>query len=844
MNRVTAMKVIWKALALISAVAAGASLRAGDPQVASGSSEKPAVSVAASRNAARAQAALTQYCLTCHNEKLRTAGMALTAADWNDIPGHAQLWEKVVRKLRTKTMPPANLPRPDQAGYDALASYIEEQIDAAAAAHPDPGHTEPVHRLNRTEYQNAIRDLLALDVDGSALLPADDQSYGFDNVAGVLKMSPTLLERYMGAAREISRLAVGTSKQPPLEETVRLRSDLSQYEQIEGLPFGTRGGAAVEYNFPQDGEYVIKSELLDLFAGAQVKELHQLEVSVDGERVKVFTLTPRRPPANRNSQDNKGQAAEKDKPSPDKPSPEDLQALGFGGKPPEFEVRVPVKAGPRVVTVTFVKKTSALSESVRQPFSRPHGEGDYLMYEPHLGTVTIVGPFNPQGAHNTPSRERIFTCYPSQPAQETACAKEILSMLARRAYRRPVGDAEVSGLLGFYNEGRAEAGFDAGIERALRAILVSPDFLYRVEMPSQMAAAKGAMSPLSDLELASRLSFFLWSSMPDDELIRAASQGKLSDPSVLQQEVHRMLKDERSAALAANFAGQWLRLRNVLGQEPDDVLFPNFNDNLRHDFVKETELFFRSIVKENRSVMDLLTADYSFMNERLAAFYGVPNVHGNYFRRVTLPDPNRRGLLGQASILMVTSYSDRTSPVGRGKWILENVLGAPPPPKPANVPDLKENGANGQFLSMRERMEQHRANPACAGCHARMDPVGYAMENFDAVGRWRTVAENGQVIDATGALPDGTKFNGPAELRTLLAKSPEEFITVVSEKLFVYALGRGLEYYDAPTIRQMVRSASHDNYSFESLVLALVKSTPYTHKSSPPLLTAKERGNR
>jgi hypothetical protein len=833
------MKVTWKAIAFISALGAGAFLRGGDPQAGSGNSGKPAANLAGPKNAARAAATLNQYCLTCHNEKLRTAGLALANTDLNDIPGRAEIWEKVIRKLRTKTMPPAGLPRPDQAGYDALASYLEEQIDAAAAAHPNPGHTEPVHRLNRTEYQNAIRDLLALDVEGGALLPADDQSYGFDNVAGVLKMSPTLLERYMGAAREISRLAVGTSKVAPAEGTVRLRSDLSQYDQLEGLPFGTRGGTAIEYNFPQDGEYVIKAELLDLFAGAQVKEPHQLEVSIDGERVKVFTLAPRRPPANRYSQENKGQAQDTKAQAP--LSPEELQALGFGGKPPEFEVRVPIRAGPRVVTVTFVKKTSALAESVRQPFSRPHGEGDYLMYEPHLGTVSIVGPFDPQGAHDTPSRQRIFTCYPSSPSQETACAREILSTLARRAYRRPVGDAEITGLLGFYNEGRAEAGFDAGIERALRAILVSPNFLYRIEMPSLKTAANSAVSPLSDLELASRLSFFLWSSTPDDELIQAASQGKLRDPSVLRQQVHRMLNDGRSAALAANFAGQWLRLRNVLGQEPDDVLFPNFNDNLRHDFVRETELFFGSIVKESRSVLDLLTADYSFMNERLAAFYGVPNVHGNYFRRVTVPDQNRRGLLGQASILMVTSYSDRTSPVGRGKWILENVLGAPPPPKPANVPDLKENGTNGQFLSMRERMEQHRANPACAGCHARMDPLGFAMENFDAVGRWRTVAENGQVIDASGALPDGTKFNGPAELRTLLAKSPEQFVTVLSEKLFVYALGRGLEYYDAPTIRQMVRSASHDNYSFDSVVLALVKSVPFTLKSGPPLLAAQER---
>ncbi len=793
-------------------------------------------------SAASAQATLTHYCLTCHSEKLHTAGLALSSADLNDVPGKAQTWEKVIRKLRTKTMPPAGAPRPDDAAYNALASYLENKIDEAAAAHPNPGYTEPVHRLNRTEYQNAIRDILILDVDGSALLPADDQSYGFDNIAGVLKMSPTLLERYLGAAREISRLAIGTSKQAPVEETVRLRSDLSQYDQIEGLPFGTRGGTAVKYTFPQDGEYVIKAELLDLFAGAQVREAHQLEVAIDGERVKVFTLAPRRPMARPAPQDKTQTQAQGKAPEPPQLSPEELQALGFGGKPPEFEVRVPVKAGPRLVTVTFVKKTSALAESIRQPFSRPHGEGDYLLYEPHLGAVTIAGPFNAQGAHDTPSRERVFSCHPSDPSQETPCARQILTSLARRAYRRPVRDAEITGLLAFYNEGHANGGFEAGIERALRAILVSPDFLYRVETPSLKASSTTSVSPLSDLELASRLSFFLWSSIPDDELIQVASQGQLHDPAVLEQEVRRMLKDPRSSALAVNFAGQWLKLRNVLGQEPDDVTFPNFNDNLRHDFVKETELFFGSIVRENRSVLDLLGADYSYLNERLAEFYGISNVHGNYFRRVTLSDPNRRGLLGQASILMVTSLSNRTSPVGRGKWILENVLGTPPPPKPANVPDLKDHGSSGQLLSLRERMEQHRANPACAGCHAQMDPLGFAMENFDAVGRWRTIAENGQTIDASGVLPDGTKFNGPGELRRLLVKSPDQFVTVVAEKLFVYALGRGLEYYDEPTIRQMVRGASRDNYSFASLILELVKSASFTERSSKPQLTANERG--
>lgn len=839
MRKFAAINLVLNCLALASGAVG---LRAAQL----GSSGNPPAPAQTAVSAAKPRAARTleKYCLTCHNEKVRTANLAVSVADLGNVPARTETWEKVIRKLRTKTMPPAGVPRPDQADYDALASYLENEIDSAAAAHPSLGQTEAVHRLNRTEYQNAVRDILALDIDAEALLPADDQSYGFDNIAGVLKMSPTLLERYMGAAREISRLVVGASMVPTSAESFRLRSDLAQYEQLDGLPFGTRGGAAIHYNFPQDGEYVIKAELLDLFSGPSVKETHQLEIAIDGERVKVFTLAPRgrgmvRPPQETAKA---GDPVKPPQSAPQQPTPEELQALGYGGKPPEFQVRVPVKAGPRVVTATFIKKTSALAESIRQPFDRPHGEGDYLMYEPHLGTVTITGPFDPKGVHDTPSRRRVFVCNPSTPAEETPCARRILAALARRAYRRPVTDSEVAVLLNFYNEGRSSGTFDAGIERALRALLVSPDFLYRVETDS----AKGTpVSRLSDLELASRLSFFLWSSVPDDELIDVASRGKLKDPAVLEAQVKRMLRDERSSALAANFAGQWLRLRNVTGAFPNDALFPNFSDNLRRDFVKETELFFGSIVKENRSIMDLLTANYTFLNETLAKFYGISTVHGNEFRRVTLTDPSRFGLLGKASILTATSYANRTSPVGRGKWILENILGAPPPPKPANVPDLPENGTSSKPHSVRELMVQHRANPACAGCHSRMDPLGFALENFDAVGRWRTISESGEKIDASGVLPDGTKFNGPAELRAVLEKSPEQFVTVVTEKLLVYALGRGLEYQDAPTIRQIVRRSADSNYSFDSLLIGLVKSMPFTmRQSSAPLLAAGAKENR
>ena len=749
---------------------------------------------------------LDQYCVRCHNAKLQSGGLALHEIDPAQAAVHADVWEKVVRKLRTGSMPPAGQRRPDRGTMEAVAASLESVIDSNLVAHPKPGRTEALHRLNRTEYQNAIRDILALDIDAAALVPADDQSYGFDNIAGVLKMSPTLLERYMGAAREVSRLAVGFSKIAPTAETFRLKSDLSQYNQLAGLPSGTRGGAAVQYTFPQNGEYVIRVEMLDLFSGAQIKEPHTLEISIDGRQVQLFKLG----------------ASKKLDSDPNSDAYQSLDGL---------QVRVPVKAGPRVVSATFIKKTDALAETVRKPFARPHGEGDFLLYEPHIGTVTISGPFNASPAQDTPSRQRLFVCYPKTDVEAAPCAKRIVSTLARRAYRRPVTEAEVDRLLGFYSAARAQRGFDAGIEKAVQALLVSPSFLYRVERDP--ATATGPYR-LSDLELASRLSFFLWSSVPDDTLLDLASAGKLNEPAALGREVRRMLKDPRAEALATNFAAQWLRLRNLSGALPDDVIFPNFTDNLRQDFVTETERFFQSIVAENRGVMELLTADYTFVNERLAKHYKIPGVYGTDFRRVPLSDPNRRGLLGQASVLTATSYSDRTSIVGRGKWILENVLGTPPPPPPPNVPALTENGVNGrQVLSMRERMTAHRANPVCASCHSNMDPLGFALDNFDAVGRWRARAEGGQPIDASGGLADGSKFNGPAELRAVLARNPEQFVSVVAEKLLIYALGRGLETSDASAIRRMVRGAAASQYSFSSLVEGLVKSVPFQMRDAP-----------
>ncbi len=748
-------------------------------------------------------ALLRRYCLTCHTQRSMERGtvpVELESADLESVPDQAEIWEKVIRKVRTGTMPPLGRPRPDAAAADRLAAWLEIEIDRAAAASPNPGRTVPLHRLNRTEYQNAVRDLLDLDVDAAALVPADDQSYGFDNIAGVLKVSPTLLERYMNAARHISRLAVGASPMAPTGETFRIVSDLSQYGHQDGLPFGTRGGLSVSYNFPRDGEYDIELAMLDLFAGAPIREPHQLEVSVDGERVALFPLAP--------------------------VDPERDQGAAYNTGPEDLRVRVPVAAGPRTVTATFIRKTGALAESLRQPFDRPHGEGDYLLYAPHLGTLTITGPFDETGIEDTPARRRIFVCQPGNAAEEAPCARQILSSLARRAYRRPVTGRDLAPLVAFYEQGRMAGGFEAGIERALRALLVSPDFLFRV-VSDPPGAEPGTPYRLSGLELASRISFFLWSSLPDDELLAVAEAGGLEDPAVVEAQVRRMLADPRSEALARNFAGQWLRLRNISGALPSDVLFPDFGESLRQDFVRETELFFDSILREGRGVTDLLTADHTFLNERLARHYGIPGVYGSDFRRVSLADGNRRGLLGQGSILTVTSYPDRTSPVGRGKWVLENVLGTPPPPPPPNVPELEPAEDTGRVLAMRERMEQHRENPVCASCHRVMDPLGLALENFDAIGRWRGHMPGGSAIDASGTMPDGTAFDGPAELRGLLVRDREQFATVVTEKLLIYALGRGIEYYDAPAVRRIVRGSAADDYGLASLVVGVVQSTPF-----------------
>ncbi len=749
---------------------------------------------------------LDRYCVACHDDRLRTGGLSLEGLDLADVAAEAAVWEKVVAKLRAGAMPPRPRPRPDRAAYDGFRAWLETELDRAAAADPRPGRTEALHRLSRTEYRNVVRDLLGLDVDVSGLLPADDTSYGFDNVAGVLGVSPTLMERYLAAARKISRLAVASPVPSPIAETFRIPSDQGQDGHVAGLPFGTRGGMVVDFNFPEDAEYVI-SAVPD---GPLYVEPHELEITLDGERLEVFTVGRALEPGER-----RGQYAEAD----------------------AREVRVRVGAGPHRVGAAFLRKTAAEQERTRKLYRRPftgEGSGGDSRYQPYLDRVTITGPFESRGARpavDTPSRARIFVCEPGDgAASAAACAAEIMANLARRAFRRPVTAEDVDRLLAFYEQGAAGGGFDAGIELALRRLLVSPEFLFRiVEDPPGLPP--GAAYALSDLEMASRLSFFLWSSIPDDALLDAAVRGALRDPAGLEAQARRMLDDPRAEALVTNFAGQWLSLRNAAAVQPDEDLFPDFGEDLRQGFRRETELLFDAVLREDRSVVELLSADYTFLNERLALHYGVPNVRGSRFRRVVLDDPARGGLLGHGSVLTVTSHANRTSPVVRGKWVLENVLGTPPPPPPPDVPPL-EAAAAGRTLTMREAMERHRANPVCASCHRVMDPLGLALEPFDAVGRRRTPNETRAAMDLSGALPDGTVFDGPAGLRAALLARPERFVTTVTEKLLTYAVGRGMEHYDAPAVRAIVRAAADDGYRLTTLVLGVVKSPPFRMRST------------
>ncbi len=757
---------------------------------ARGFRQDPQPLLAAAQPPVPAESLVRTYCITCHSDRLKTGGLSLQGLDPANVPEHADVWEKVARKLRSGEMPPSTVrSRPDPRDAAALVAHVESTLDRAAAAHPNPGRA-PVHRLNRAEYSNAVRDLLAVDVRPGEWLPVDDSGYGFDNIAAVLSTSPALLDRYMAAARTVSRLAVGDLTQKPVEEIYDAKRDPNtgpRNEQLtEDLPFDSRAGMSVKHYFPLDAEYVFKLR----FAGVQTDGgeadanpfqyrlavragLHTIGVTSPRENLKPERETPA------------GAGPPGAAPAPDVPSPVDLRLDGARLK--RFDVRAAT---------------------------------------PDVTRLIIGGPYNASGRGETASRRTIFTCRPARPAQESACARTILTSLAHRAFRRPVTNADVDPLFEFYRKARVTSEFDGGIQMAIEALLVSPEFLFRIERdPRTEAGASDAVHRISDVELASRLSFFLWSTIPDAELLGLAERGRLSDDSVLEAQVRRMLEDPRADELVSNFAGQWLHLRNVQTVKPDPVIFP-FDEALRQSFVTETSLFVSSIFRENRSLLDLLSADYTFVNQRLAEHYRIPRVYGSQFRRISLADGHRRGLLGQGSVLTVTSYPNRTSVVQRGKWILENLLGTPPPPPPPDVPELKA-APHGKLLTMREQMQAHRANPICAACHARMDPIGFALENFDGVGRWRD-EDAGSVIDASGTLPDGTAFNGPAGLIDLLqTKYRDDFVQTATEKLLTYALGRGVEYYDYPTIRAVTKAAARDNYRVSSLILAIVKSPPF-----------------
>ncbi len=772
-------------------------------------------------------AVLQKYCITCHNERSKAAGLSLDKLDVSNVPSGADTWEKVIRKVRVGMMPPQGAPRPDQETQRALVSFLTTELDRAATAKPNPGRGL-IHRLNRTEYTNAIRDLFALDVDPSSLLPPDDSAYGFDNIADALSVSPVLLERYLTAADKIVSLAVGDPETGPYGQTFRIRQDASQDTHIEGLPLGTVGGILAKTTLPLDGEYTFSIKLFRTNLGV-VRGLeydHQIEYTVDGERVHLSKIG--------GEEDFKANLKNMTK------AGDDVEARAA--------FKIPLKAGPHTITVAFLERTSAANPLRLQPFIRSSNDTLDTIGHPHLDTFTLTGPFNPTGSGDTPSRRRVFFCRPStgsrvrsaqdvpsgvegRPttrAEEDPCAKRIISTFARRAYRGMATSADLERLFAFYQVGRREGTFERGIQVALQRVIASPKFVFRVERDPENVAA-GTVYRISDLELASRLSFFLWSSIPDEQLLQLARQGTLHTPAVLNQQVRRMLADPKSDALVTNFAGQWLYLRNLKNFQPNSLEFPDFDDNLRQAMQRETELFFESIMRENRNVLDLMTADYSFLNERLAKHYGVPNIYGSHFRRVVLKDDARKGLLGKGAILMVTSHADRTSPVVRGKWILDNLLNAPPPPMPANVPPLNENAQRGgKVLTMRERMEEHRQNPVCAACHKIMDPIGLSMENFDAVGAWRTRDGGtlGTPINASGELLDGTKVDGVVTLRQALVRQPEIFVATVTEKLMTYALGRGLAYYDMPTVRAIVRDTAPD-HRFTSIVLGIVNSTPF-----------------
>ena len=792
----------------------------GQPQVAAAQTSEPA----APASAETVRAALGRYCVRCHNDRLRTADLALDTRDLADVGADAETWERVIVKLRARTMPPAGSPRPADATYRAVSFWLETEIDTVALASPDPGRGETFHRLNRAEYHAAVRDLLAVDVDVAELLPADDTyEHGFDNNGDVLSISPDLVARYLSAARRISRLAVGIPPVGPAVATYRVHPGLVQDDrQDDLLSFGSRGGIAIRHYFPVDGEYSIRIRLhrnfSDYIIGFAAPQ--ELDVRVDGELVTRFPV---------GDADAVGQMAPLSFSGNIAGDPDWEYYMNTGDS--HLDVRFPAKAGQRTVGVSFVRRF-AEPEGVLQPRNRGYGRFVDERYDEHAAVeqVAIGGPYAVEGPGDTPSRREIFACRPAPDAaadDEQACAGRILGTLARRAYRRPVDGGDIEALLDFFRTGRRDGGFDDGIQFALERMLVDPEFLFRIER-DPVDAAPGTPYRLGDLDLASRLSFFLWSSIPDDELLEAAAGGRLADPAGLERQTRRLLADARSHALVDNFASQWLRLRNLESQERESADYPEFDENLRDAFRRETELFVESTIREDRSVLELLSANYTFVNERLARHYGIRGVYGDRFRRVALDSAHPRGgLLGHGGLLTVTSYPNRTSPVVRGKWLLETILGAPPPEPPPNVPGLPDRGEDGEPASVRERLERHRANPACAGCHAPMDPLGFALENFDAIGTWRATSEAGQPIDASATMPGGAAFEGPAGLRRVLLSRGGDFAATVTEKLLAYALGRGLEYTDRPAVRRILRDAADDDYRWSSIVLGIVKSTPF-----------------
>jgi len=757
---------------------------------------------------APARTLIDTYCVACHNQRVKTAGIAFDNADPRDVSKDADLWEKALRKLRGGMMPPPGARRPDAASVDTFTAALERELDAAAARNPNPGRIA-LHRLNRAEYANAIEDLLGIRIDSSALLPKDDEADGFDNVASVLTVSPSFLDQYISAARVVTARAMGNPAARPGSTTYRPARGTDQAVRVEGLPLGTRGGLIAEHIFPADGDY--KLNINGLATAGYVRGMeyrHTLIVTVDG--AKVF----------------EGQLGGEE----DIRAIDQQQASAVAAINGRFQnIPLKVTAGPHKVGVTFVARTFAESDEVLFSF-RP-GSGEERIQR--VGSIEIQGPFTPAGLSDTPSRQRIFVCRPKTSSDELPCATMILSSMARRAFRRPVTDQDLAAPMSFYKGGRAEGTFDAGIQAALPAILASPKFLYRAER-TPSGTTPGAVHRITSVDLASRLSFFLLGHPPDDDLLRLAEKGALADPKTLDVQVRRLLADPRASSLVSNFAFQWLKMRGLDEVEPDAVVFPNFDDGLREGFRKEMTMFVESIIREDRSVLDLLSADYTFVNERLALHYGIPNVRGDQFRRVTLTDQNRWGLLGKGGVLLSTSYANRTAPVIRGAWILENILGTPPAAPPPDVEAFQENKDGERAKTIRAIMEQHRSKPTCNACHGVMDPLGFALENFDAIGEWRAQDRwAGTPIDASGELIDGTKVSGPADLRKALVKRGPQFVQTMTERLMTYALGRSVDYYDMPTVRQIVRDAARDNYRFSSLVMGIVKSAPFQMRKVP-----------